>query len=103
MWYEGSSLPVFGVRIFILEIPAVLFFFGYFLPFSDFCLFVDINIVSRPLGAILIVAETIALPIMIAKLGIAPIFGIWNVVYYTTIIKTWLSTRQTFNCFSQGW
>jgi tyrosine-specific transport protein len=62
-----------------------------------------VNIVSRKLGGILIVAGTaigggvIALPIMIAKLGIllgvALMLTIWMVAYYTAIVNVELNLQ----------
>ncbi|MDR1590476.1 MAG: hypothetical protein LBR92_00545 [Puniceicoccales bacterium] len=61
------------------------------------------NIVNKQLGAILIVAGTaigggmIALPIMIAKLGIlwgvALMLAIWGVVYYTALVNIELNLQ----------
>jgi tyrosine-specific transport protein len=63
----------------------------------------NVNIISKQLGAIFIVAGTaigggiIALPVMIAKLGIllgiVLMFVIWVVVYYTAIVNVELNLQ----------
>jgi tyrosine-specific transport protein len=100
VFWSGFSLGGSG-PLYLKE--NLRFFYFKIVLFVSFFISVDMNIVSKQLGAIFIVAGTaigggvIALPIMIAKLGIlwgvVLMLGIWVVAYYTAIVNVELNLQ----------